>query len=114
MPIVEISYEIYIRLPPWEGERFLIDDGRRDYLAALMLGRARLFVCWLDQSADWSPKPVRDPIPPSGRLIKADALNAAASRTPNGTISGSRFPCGRCLVRSAGRCRREVQPPSAH
>ena len=33
----------------WEGGRFLVDDGRHDYLAALMLGRERLFVCWLDQ-----------------------------------------------------------------
>ena len=31
----------------WEGERFLVDDGRHDYLAALMLGREKLFVCWL-------------------------------------------------------------------
>jgi hypothetical protein len=36
----------------WEGERFLVDDGRHDYLAALMLGRERLFVCWLDRIAD--------------------------------------------------------------
>ena len=26
----------------WEGERFLVDDGRHDYLAALMLGRDKL------------------------------------------------------------------------
>jgi hypothetical protein len=32
----------------WEGERFLVDDGRHDYLAALMLGRDKLFVCWLE------------------------------------------------------------------
>jgi hypothetical protein len=31
----------------WEGERFLVDDGRHDYLAALMLGREKVFVCWL-------------------------------------------------------------------
>lgn len=35
----------------WDGERFLVDDGRHDYLAALMLGREKLFVCWLH---DWS------------------------------------------------------------
>jgi hypothetical protein len=38
----------------WEGERFLVDDGRHDYLAALMLGRERLFVCWLDRMANRS------------------------------------------------------------
>jgi hypothetical protein len=38
----------------WEEERFLVDDGRHDYLATLMLGRERLFVCWLDQRADRS------------------------------------------------------------
>jgi hypothetical protein len=32
----------------WEGERFLVDDGRHDYLAALMIGREKLFVCWLE------------------------------------------------------------------
>ena len=32
----------------WEGERFLVDDGRHDYLAALMIGRDKLFVCWLE------------------------------------------------------------------
>ena len=31
----------------WEGGRFLVDDGRHDYLAALMLGRDKVFVCWL-------------------------------------------------------------------
>jgi hypothetical protein len=36
----------------WQEERFLVDDGRHDYLAALMLGRERLFVCWLGQKAD--------------------------------------------------------------
>jgi hypothetical protein len=38
----------------WEGERFLVDDGRHDYLAALMLGREKLFVCWLQ---DVRPQP---------------------------------------------------------
>jgi hypothetical protein len=32
----------------WEGDRFLVDDGRHDYLAALMIGRDSLFVCWLE------------------------------------------------------------------
>ncbi len=32
----------------WESGHFLVDDGRHDYLAALMLGRQKLFVCWLE------------------------------------------------------------------
>ena len=35
----------------WEDGRFLVDDGRHDYLAALMLGREKLFVCWLETAA---------------------------------------------------------------
>jgi hypothetical protein len=35
----------------WERERFFVDDGRHDYLAALMLGREKLFVCWLEDAA---------------------------------------------------------------
>lgn len=31
----------------WRVDRFVVDDGRHEYLAALMLGRTRLFVCWL-------------------------------------------------------------------
>jgi len=38
----------------WQGERFLVDDGRHDYLAALMLGREKIFVCWL---TDVRPSP---------------------------------------------------------
>jgi hypothetical protein len=34
----------------WQGERFLVDDGSRDYLAAIMLGPERLFVCWRDNA----------------------------------------------------------------
>ena len=41
----------------WRGERFLVDDGRHDYLAALMLGRERLFVCWLEQAAGPATEP---------------------------------------------------------
>jgi hypothetical protein len=39
----------------WEGERFVVDDGRHDYLAALMLGREKVFVCWLH---DVHPQPI--------------------------------------------------------
>lgn len=31
----------------WEGPRFVVCDGRHEYLAALMLGRNLLFVAWL-------------------------------------------------------------------
>ena len=31
----------------WRGDRFVVCDGRHEYLAALMLGRDRLFVAWL-------------------------------------------------------------------
>ena len=34
----------------WEAGRFVVCDGRHDYLAALMIGRARLFVCWLEEA----------------------------------------------------------------
>jgi hypothetical protein len=34
----------------WNGARFVVDDGRHEYLAALMIGRARLFVCWLGKA----------------------------------------------------------------
>lgn len=30
----------------WEGERFVILDGRHDYVAALMLGIEHIFVAW--------------------------------------------------------------------
>lgn len=32
----------------WEGERFSVDDGRHEFLASLMLGRTRVFVCWME------------------------------------------------------------------
>lgn len=35
----------------WEGERFTVLDGRHEFLASLMLGRTRLFVCWLVDKA---------------------------------------------------------------
>jgi len=43
--------------PSEQGKRFLVDDGRHDYLAALMLGRERLFVCWLEQAAGPATRP---------------------------------------------------------
>lgn len=39
----------------WEGDpatgRFVIQDGRHEYVASLMLGRERIFVAWLDRGA---------------------------------------------------------------
>jgi hypothetical protein len=32
----------------WESGRFVVCDGRNDYLAALMMGSDRVFVCWLE------------------------------------------------------------------
>jgi hypothetical protein len=34
----------------WAGERFTICDGRHDYLASLMIGRDKIFVCWLEEA----------------------------------------------------------------
>ena len=33
----------------WEGERFVLVDGRHDYVAALMLGHGHLFVAWVEE-----------------------------------------------------------------
>jgi len=35
----------------WEGERFVVEDGRHEYLATLMLGHQYLFVAWLELAA---------------------------------------------------------------
>lgn len=32
----------------WDNDRFRIDDGRHEFLAALMLGKDRVFVGWLE------------------------------------------------------------------
>src|ERR1700744_1104047 len=44
----------------WEDGRFLVDDGRHDYLAALMMGRDKLFVCWLDGASVFANRQVSD------------------------------------------------------
>lgn len=36
----------------WEGETFVVADGRHAYVAALMLGFAALFVAWVEASED--------------------------------------------------------------
>ncbi|MFH5926432.1 hypothetical protein [Roseomonas sp. SXEYE001] len=35
----------------WDAERFVVCDGRHDYLASLMIGRDKIFVCWLEEAA---------------------------------------------------------------
>jgi hypothetical protein len=39
----------------WEVGRFVVCDGRHDYLASLMIGRDKLFVCWLDAAPEAIP-----------------------------------------------------------
>lgn len=40
------------RWPPpvgsWDGSTFVITDGRHEYIASLMIGRAHLLVAWID------------------------------------------------------------------
>lgn len=31
----------------WDKDRFVILDGRHEYIASLMLGREKVFVCWI-------------------------------------------------------------------
>jgi hypothetical protein len=44
----------------WEEGRFVVCDGRHDYLAALMIGREKLFVCWLETEPEALPD-LREP-----------------------------------------------------
>lgn len=32
----------------WDGDRFVIEDGRHDWVAAVMLGCSHLFVAWVE------------------------------------------------------------------
>lgn len=32
-----------------QAVRFVVDDGRHEFLAALMIGRERVLVCWLEE-----------------------------------------------------------------
>lgn len=61
----------------WVGECFVVDDGRHEYLAALMLGRERLFVCWLDESSSRDLAPTKLLHPPSD-----GEANRSAGRVP--------------------------------
>jgi len=39
----------------WEDGRFVVCDGRHDYLAALMIGRDKRLVCWLEAAPEAIP-----------------------------------------------------------
>jgi hypothetical protein len=41
----------------WENGRFVVDDGRHEYLASLMLGREKVFVGWLVEESGMRSKP---------------------------------------------------------
>lgn len=59
---VEEAFRLLLRVRPsqpwpppvghWEGETFVIVDGRHTYIAALMLGYEHLFVAWLEEKGD--------------------------------------------------------------
>lgn len=57
---VKAAYEKLLQLggaaswpPPrghWEGDTFVVVDGRHEHVAAVMLGRTHLFVAWVDEA----------------------------------------------------------------
>ena len=68
----------------WEDGRFVVCDGRHDYLAALMIGRDKLFVCWLEATPEAIPD-LRDQecdaCPPE-REISGDQVTPEAEMVP--------------------------------
>lgn len=36
----------------WSGDRFVIEDGRHEFVAALMLGQSHLLVAWVEDGPD--------------------------------------------------------------
>lgn len=34
----------------WEQDKFIVMDGRHEFVASLMLGRTRLLVCWVERA----------------------------------------------------------------
>lgn len=54
---VDRSYQRLIQQAPaqswpppvghWEGETFVVEDGRHEYIASVMLGYSHLFVAWI-------------------------------------------------------------------
>jgi hypothetical protein len=56
-----------------EDGRFFVCDGRHDYLAALMIGRTKLFVCWLETVPEPlpnvpEPEPAARPLQPPANV----------------------------------------------
>jgi hypothetical protein len=43
----------------WEGNTFVVDDGRHEFIASLMLGRTKTFVAWLVDQAEKVICPVK-------------------------------------------------------
>lgn len=33
----------------WEGDRFIIEDGRHEWTASVMLGKSHILVAWIEQ-----------------------------------------------------------------
>ena len=66
----------------WEDSRFVVCDGRHDYLAAPMIGRDKLFVCRLEAAPEALPD-LRDQecdaCPPQ-REISGDQVTPDAER----------------------------------
>src|ERR1700739_1514851 len=56
----------------WEDGRFVVCDGRHDYLAALMMGRDRVFVCWLE-GLDGAAGETPSRKPPNRQMMKSAA-----------------------------------------
>ena len=64
----------------WEDGRFLVDDGRHEYLAALMIGRDKLFVCWLEGvPPEPAPSIIADASPIAPCETRADKRLPAAT-----------------------------------
>ncbi len=65
----------------WEHDRFVVYDGRHEYLAALTLGREHLFVAWLEDIGGSNETTRTDP-GPEARTVEHEAEgNAQASWT---------------------------------
>lgn len=62
---VKVAYELLLQMGGnqpwpsprghWEGERFVVVDGRHQYVASLMLGLTHMLVAWVEVQADAQP-----------------------------------------------------------
>jgi hypothetical protein len=74
----------------WEDGRFVVCDGRHDYLAALMMGRDKLFVCWLEAA----PIPVVEQTGNTScapRLVDSSPTEAGVGTDPAPSACGDRL-----------------------